>query len=456
MKHMMSGGRRFFWGRRIDRFRYIGAKAAGSMIFGMFLLLSALVVATGPKASPVERVEREWPVSYDIVTPTTLSPTLQVFGVLETDQQPTLRSGVTATVQHVLRREGDWVNAGDVIVQLETAEAELALQAAQASVRRAQAALASVRNEVDLAQKLAVHHQAQSRIALEKLQRFESLHQQRMIADAQLDEVRQEANERAMVLARHESTLQDYPNLLAQSQAAVEESLARLQQAELDVAHTQIRAPFNGRVIRLEVARGDRISAGASVVQVADFDRLQVRAPVPVNVAQRLRKSMDQAVPVTAVATVAGDRLGFKLQGLGGSVRAGQSGIDAFFRVEPDAAITLGSVVNLNLQLPAEPDVVPVPVHALYDNNRVYRIDDNRLQAVMVERVGEQLDDAGNFRVLVRSHELHHGDHLMVSQLPTAMTGLLVNPMPGSSALADSSNPSEAIAQQGGQWPPVL
>jgi HlyD family secretion protein len=132
---------------------------------------------------------------------------------------------------------------------------------------------------------------------------------------------------------------------------------------------------------------------------------------------------------VIASAEIAGQRLGFELSGLAGDVKAGQSGIDAFFRVAPDALIALGSVVNLTLALPEIHDVVPVPVHALYDNNRVYRIHDNRLQAVPVERVGEHLDDKGNFRVLVRSLDLRAGDQLMISQLPAAMTGLLVNPM---------------------------
>jgi multidrug efflux pump subunit AcrA (membrane-fusion protein) len=250
-----------------------------------------------------------------------------------------------------------------------------------------------------------------------------------MIADAQLDEVRHEANERAMVLARHMATLADFPNQVQQTAAAVKEARARFEQARLDLAHTDVKAPFNGRVLRLEVASGDRISAGTALVQVADFERLQIRAPVPGEVAHRLRTAMAMDKSVVASSTVIGNRLGFELIGLAGDVKAGQSGIDAFFRVAPDAVIALGSIVNLNLALPEIYEVVPLPVHALYDNNRVYRIHDNRLQAVSVERVGEHLDDHGNYRVLVRSTELKSGDQLMISQLPAAITGLLVSPV---------------------------
>lgn len=422
-------GNSMFSGRRLDRFRYIGAKAAGGMILGMFLLLSVLMVATGPSAEPVERAEREWPVSFSIIHPEPLSPTLQAYGRLETDQQATLRAGITANVSQVHKREGDWVNQGDLLMELDRTEAELLLRSAQASANRAQAMLQSVANEFELAQDMGVHHETQARIAAEKLQRFESLHTQRMIADAQLDEVRHEAAERAMVLARHQATLADYPNQLAQAQAAVEEARARLDQAKLDLAHTEVRSPFNGRVLKLEVAMGDRINAGTALLQVADYDRLQVRAPVPLDVAQRLRKSMDHGQPVMASAKVAGEKLGFALQGMAGNVKAGQSGIDVFFRVEPDAVMALGAVINLNLVLPPELNVVPVPVHAVYDNNRVYRIENSRLQAVDIERVGEYLDPDGNYRILIRSGSLTPGDQLMISQLPSAMTGLLVNPV---------------------------
>lgn len=439
-----------FTGRTLARFQYIGTKAAGVLVFGMLLILSMLVVATGPQAEPTERSERQWPVSYRVVSPTAVAPTLQVYGKLETDQSATLRAGVTANVAEVVAREGDWVELGDTLLRLDDGEVRLRLQSAQAALNRAEAALRSIRNEYELARELGQHHEAQSVIATEKLERFQSLHGRRMIADAQLDEVRHEANERAMVLARHLSTLGDYPNQEQQAEAAVAEAAARLAQAELDMEHSNVRAPFSGRVLELSVATGDRISEGSPLVRVADFGRLQVRAPIPVDVAQRLRRDLDAGKAVMASTLLGGERLGFELQGLSGNVKAGQSGIDAFFRVAPDAGMALGSLVNLTIALPPENNVVLLPIHAVYDNTRVYRIEDNRLQAVEIERVGEHVDESGNYRVLVRSSALNQGDQLMVSQLPTAMTGLLVNPTLADTAGSDDSATTAALA--GGQW----
>ncbi len=433
----------YFPGRTLARFRYLGAKAAGVLVFGMLLLLSMLVIATGPKAEPVERAEREWPVSYREVSPGPIAPTIQVYGKLETDQSATLRAGVTATVAQVLRREGEWVEAGETLLRLDDAEVALAQQSARAALSSAEAALRSIRNQHQLARDLGLHHEAQAELAREKLQRFESLHARSMIADAQLDDVRHEATERAMVLAQHQSRVSDYPNQEQQAEAAVAEAAARLGQAELDRQHTDVRAPFSGRVITLHVAAGDRINAGTSLLTVADYAGLQVRAPVPMQIAQQLRRHLDKGKAVVAESNIAGERLGFNLRGLAGEVKPGQSGIDAFFHVAPDSVMALGSVVNLLIALPEESNVVALPIHAVYDNSRVYRIADNRLQAVEIERVGERMDNAGNYRVLVRSSALSRGDQLLVSQLPTAMTGLLVKP-----SSVESGQPAELA----GQW----
>ncbi|HBN15697.1 MAG TPA: hypothetical protein DD407_11725 [Pseudohongiella sp.] len=445
-----KSGQQIFWGRQLNRFRYIGTKAAGVLILGMFVLTSALVVATGPEAAPVERAEREWPVAASVVQPAAMSPTLQAYGRLESDQQATLRAGLTADVSAVHFREGDWVNAGDVLLELDPREAELALRAAQAAERRAEASLKSVVSDYELAQTLATHHEDQLRIAREKLQRFESLHTQRMIADAQLDEVRHEATERAMVHASHQATLADYPNQIAQAEAALEESRASLARAELDLRHTQVAAPFNGRILSLGVAVGDRISVGSELLQVADYDRLQVRASLPIEMAAQLRGSLQSGQVVTATindATSASEQSAqvLELKGLAGNVKSGQSGIDGFFKVPADATLALGAVVNLNVRLPLERDVVAVPMHAIYDNDRIYRIDHSRLEAVQVERVGEHIDQQGNYHVLVRSQSLTAGDQIMVSQLPTAMTGLLVNPVT-ESALAESAPLQPGVA----------
>src|SRR5690606_24534348 len=127
------------------------------------------------------------------------------------------------------------------------------------------------------ARELSLHHEAQADLSQTRLERFVSLHQQRMIADAQLDEVRQEVNERAMTLARHRASVGEYPHQISQAEAALAAATTRLARAELDLGYTQMRAPFSGRVLEICVAAGDRVAPGALMLGIADYNRLRMR-----------------------------------------------------------------------------------------------------------------------------------------------------------------------------------
>jgi hypothetical protein len=82
--------------------------------------------------------------------------------------------------------------------------------------------------------------------------------------------------------------------------------------------------------------------------------------------------------------------------------------------------------VNLRLSLPRQENSIPVPFEALYGTDRVYRVVDQRLQGLQVERLGELRDDADRTLALIRHPDLRAGDVLVVTRLPNAVDGLAV------------------------------
>lgn len=413
----------------------LGKKFTGLLFLVLSLFLGFIMVATGPSAEPLEKTERAWPVTVMTATPADLPPTLLTFGRVEAKQVASLNTNISAPVSEVLVREGDRVDEGQLLIQLDAQEGELTLSVAQANHDRNTAVLASVKTEYELANTLTEQYQELNNIAQSKLGRAVDLNSKRMISDALLDEARQEASQANIVLQQHLSQVADYPNKIAQQQASVDESAARLARANLDLQQTQIRAPFAGRVIVSDVSKGDRVMAGATLVEIADYSGLEIRASVPSDVAYRLNDAMSQTREVLASATVDGREMVFVLDRLSGDVKNGQSGIDVFFRSRGEQALDIGRVLSMTVDLPIEPDVLSMPVYALYENQTVYRIDEQRLQAVRYETVGDYIAADDELRVLIRSREIEAGDQLLASQLPRAITGLLVEPI----ANADSS-----------------
>ena len=120
-----------------------------------------------------------------------------------------------------------------------------------------------------------------------------------------------------------------------------------------------------------------------------------------------------------------------RLLRLAGEVQNG--GVEGLFAVDEGAErLPQGRFVRFDLALPAQSDLLALPYEAIYGGDRVYRVDDqSRLRPVFVERVGE-VRDGEHTRVLVRSTTLVPGDRVILTQLPNAVDGLLVQIAPSS------------------------
>lgn len=64
------------------------------------------------------------------------------------------------------------------------------------------------------------------------------------------------------------------------TRSGLQSAKLRLEQAKLDRERATIEAPFAGMVDRVDVAPGERVSAGASITHVVDVERLRIEAAV--------------------------------------------------------------------------------------------------------------------------------------------------------------------------------
>ena len=393
------------------------------------MLIALVIIITGPSAAPLERVETSWPVSVMSARPARLSPQYFAYGKVESRQLASLKTTISAPVKEVYRHEGEWVEAGELLIELDAAEAQLAYDIALANYERNQAQLQSVKTDQQLANNLVAEYQQLQEIAQAKLQRSQDLHEQGVISDSELDTTRQEASQSVIQVEQHLARVADFPNQVAQQQANVNESAAYLEKARIDLEQTRILAPFAGRVVSNEITQGDRVIAGTPLVQIADYSGLEIRASITTQIASELREIVERGEQVWATTDMNGNTVKFPLVRLAADVKEGQSGIDAFFASSADANMDLGRTLQLAIALPQVDNVIPMPVHALYQDQTLYRVVENRLQALRYQEIGDYLDSEGGFNVLVRSSQINEGDQLMVSQLPRAITGLLVEPI---------------------------
>ncbi len=198
----------------------------------------------GGGPSPVELSEARW---------TSMAPTMQVAGTVVSRADAVLSAEVEGRLVSVAD-VGSVVGAGDVVAAIEDIGLRLRAQELSAEVTRAEARLRFLEAE---------------------LGRLERLIQTNLAAVSQLDQTRADRD-------------------IAASELVV--GRTRLEQAEDQLARTQIRAPFAGVVVERLAQAGERVATGARVVRLVDPQSLEVVARAPLNYYRYVRPGDELAV----------------------------------------------------------------------------------------------------------------------------------------------------------------
>ncbi len=410
------------------------AMLAGGVLLGA-AALTTLIMATGPDGSPAEQVEKAWPVTVMRAAPSEMHPMFATYGRVEARTEAKLRTNIQAEVQQVYVQDGEWAREGELLIQLRADEIELRLREANAEAEQEAAALSSTQIEQKMMLSTTSHYEQMYRISQQKLTRQKELAEKRMIPQALLDNAVQQASRDTIEYQNHKRAVADFPSRLAQRKAAVTIAQAKAERAQLDLKKTQVLAPFTGPVLDVAVGPGDRTNAAIVLITMADASSFEVRASIPNLYANRVRYALDNNLTISADVTQ-GDQPTTQLQlaRVAHNVRPGQSGLDAWFsfpltQIDSARLPALGRVINLNARLPSEPGLVALPAQAIYENDRIYVVTNNRLQATTIERIGEFKAANGADQVLVRGDSLGVGADVMTTALPKAISGLLVDPI---------------------------
>ena len=68
------------------------------------------------------------------------------------------------------------------------------------------------------------------------------------------------------------------------------------------------------------------------------------------------------------------------------------------------------------IELPAQQNLIAIPVQSLYNNEKVFLVRDSRLVGVPVNRVGELDTDESGYQLLVQSEALIAGAPIVTTQ----------------------------------------
>jgi HlyD family secretion protein len=180
--------------------------------------------------------------------------------------------GLVVALPH---REGDWVESGEVVVELDS--------------RAQRAELASARTTVEAAKAQADEACLAADLAEKELARVETLHARGIASDQNLDLLRTDRDRTRAGCAA--------------ARAAIGQAESRVIAAEVQLAFTELRAPFAGTVAEVSTEIGEYITPsppGLPIPPVIDLlDPASIYVSAPIDEVDAERILVGQAVRVT-------------------------------------------------------------------------------------------------------------------------------------------------------------
>ena len=225
-------------------------------------------------------------------------------------------------------QDNQLVKQGDLLFEIDPADYEQALD-------KAKSALAALDQQIEVGRaqdeelKFGVkaaeagvqRATAQLKQSGDTLHRLEPLLPKHFATAEQVDEARTKVAVEAQEVAAEEQKLNQARAQLSQLQTLLAQrpgALAAVKQAELDLSYCKVTAPFDGRVINLNISGGAYASIGVPVFSLLDTTKWYVIA----NFRERELRHMAPGSPATVyLVSAPNQRFRGKVQGIGWAVK---------------------------------------------------------------------------------------------------------------------------------------
>lgn len=380
-------------------------------------------------AKPPAR-ERVFTVSVRTAELQTVTPYLEAFGEVQSRRRLELRAALGGRVISLADdfEDGGTVTAGEVLVELDPADTQSALDRAKSDLLDAQFEERDAERSLLLAQDELKSAEAQAELRERALQRQRDLESRGVGATASVEEAELSATSaqqsvlaRRIALAQAESRVDQATTLLARARIALEA-------AERDLDDMTIRAGFGGTLTDVTLVEGRLVAANEKLAELVDPDALEVAFRV--STAQFVRLLDEDGTLLNAPVTVSLEVTGADLIATGrisrdsGSAGEGQTGRLIFARLDSASGFKPGDFVTVTVQEQAVDAVVRLPSSVLDAAGTVLVLGaDDRLETLPVQLIRRQGDE-----VLLRGDGLE-GREVVIGRTPLLGSGVRVRPL---------------------------
>lgn len=205
----------------------------------------------------------------------------EIVGYLRPTAVTVLSSKVLGNVVEVLKREGDIVQAGELLVKIDSKEIGSDLLGAQAAISEAEAALAEVKNQIKSAQSAKEAAESNLKLAETSYNRIKDLYEKKSVTKQEFDEATNRLNQARSNFEQANSQIFALQARLSQISARLEQAKANAAKVSTIKSLTEVKAPFAAKVVARKVEPGALAAPGVPLMVLEDLGQIRFEASVP-------------------------------------------------------------------------------------------------------------------------------------------------------------------------------
>ncbi len=384
------------------------------------------------------------PVQAVVINEGVLSAQHDTAGSVVPVTQSPVATQVGGIVSRTLLMAGDWVKAGQIVVQLDDTQLKLNVQSAQLALQNAKINLTVGEQNTSLSTPTLQAQLQAAEAALDSAQKNynsqKALFDQGGVSASALDAAKSQLSQAQANVQNAKTALEQNKQAdtqsIAQLRLAVDQASNQLAQAELNLQNASIKAPFAGQIAAVNVTPGSYVSPNTPVFVLVSADR-QIDFNVP---------------PSDAPALKVGMVVQFILEGRNSPVRILQAPSAPIGGVVPmvatipaGSAFPFGAVGTVTYSLGLARGAL-IPVSSLQTNEN----QDYVFTIVGGKAVIQPITVIAETGITAAVAGISAGTQVIVSPPPGLLSGSAVQPV-GGAAAQGSQPPGSPQAQGSGQ-----
>ena len=416
--------------------RFLGRGLIGLLLFSLALGLLGLAgntikVAVQDRMNQEPRSqkarERTFAVKVVPAEVTSINPTLNAFGEIQSRKTLDLRMAASGQIQELSTNfvEGGSVKSGELLIRLDDSDYQTAVDLAENNLIDAKNEVMEAARNLSFSKEELAAAEEQEKLRLRALTRQKDLVERGVGTAAALENAELSASGATQAVLSRKAAVDQAKNRGAQAETRLVRAELALKDAKRKLEDTKLYAEFSGLLSGVSLVKGGIVSANERLGQLIDPEVLEVSFKISTQQYTRLLNDNGELLKAPVSVALTNTEQGLNADGViirdSASVAKGQTGRQVYAKLTKSVGFKPGDFVAVKVQEPTLNWVVKLPSTALDASNKVLLLGEGeRLEEAQVKLMRRQ----GN-EVIVRSRDLS-GKEIVAQRTPVLGVGIKV------------------------------